>query len=238
MEESKSGLGMSVAIVIAALIIGGAIVYTNKGEVKKPITDNSENQQQEEEGIVGKIAPITAADHIRGDINAKIKIVEYSDTECPYCKMEHIVLKQAVKEFAPDVAWVYRHMPIVSLHDKALPEAIATECVAELGGEEKFWTYLDRIYETTPGNDGLDLALLPKFATDLGIDKAAFEACQKSGKHEAKINAQMQDGFNAGARGTPYAVIVPSEGEPIEFSGWRSNQLEVLRNILNTLLKK
>lgn len=235
MEESKSNLGMSIAIVIAAIIIGGAIVYTNKGEVKKPAAETPAIQQETNQG--GKIAPITSADHIRGNINAKVKLVEYSDTECPFCKRLHLTFKQITKEYGADVVWIYRHMPIQALHDRALPEAIATECVAELVGEEKFWTYLDRIYEVSPGNDGLDPKMLVTLAKEVGVDEAKFNECILSGRHTEKIMAQKADGVQAsGKEGTPFTVIITPDGEQIPISG--AYPIETWRSVLDQILKK
>lgn len=235
MEDSKSNLGMSIAIVIAAIIIGGAIVYTNKGEVKKPVAETPAIQQETNQG--GQIEPVTAADHIRGDINAKVKLVEYSDTECPFCKRLHLTFKQITKEYGADVAWVYRHMPIEALHERALNEANATECVAELAGEEKFWTYLDRIYEVTPGNDGLDPKMLVTLAKEVGVDEAKFNECLASGRHIQKIMAQKADGVQAsGKEGTPFTAIITPEGEQIPVSG--AYPIETWRSVLDQILKK
>jgi len=89
-----------------------------------------------------KFQPVTAEDHINGDINAPIKIVEYSDIDCPFCKRFHGTLEQVRAMYGDKVAWVYRHSPIPQLHPDAFKKSHATECVAELGGNDKFWEYL------------------------------------------------------------------------------------------------
>ena len=89
-----------------------------------------------------QLAPVTDKDWIRGKKDAKITLVEFSDTECPYCKKIHPALKRIVEE-NPEVRWVYRHFPLVSLHSKAPKEAEALECAGELGGNDAFWAYLD-----------------------------------------------------------------------------------------------
>lgn len=89
-----------------------------------------------------KLASITADDHFNGDINAPIKIVEYSDIDCPFCKRFHTTLEQVKALYGDKVVWVYRHFPIVQLHPDSFNKSHATECVAELGGNEKFWQYL------------------------------------------------------------------------------------------------
>ena len=89
-----------------------------------------------------KLAPITAEDHFNGDINAPIKIVEYSDIDCPFCKRFHTTLEQVKALYGDKVVWVYRHFPIPQLHPDSINKSHATECVAELGGNDKFWQYL------------------------------------------------------------------------------------------------
>jgi protein-disulfide isomerase len=102
-----------------------------------------------------QVAPVSPDDHIVGNINAKIIIVEYSDLECPFCKVFHNTMHQVVEANNGDVAWVYRHFPIPQLHPKAFRQAEATECAWEQGGNEAFWKYTDRIFEITPSNNGL-----------------------------------------------------------------------------------
>src|SRR6185436_7093141 len=86
-----------------------------------------------------EMEPVTEKDHILGNPNAEVIMVEYSDLECPFCKEFHSTLRRVMNEYGKDgkVAWVYRHFPIDSLHPKARKEAEATECAAELGGESK-----------------------------------------------------------------------------------------------------
>lgn len=101
------------------------------------------------------INPVTLDDHIIGDINAKIIIVEYSDFECPFCKVFHKTMHEVIKNSGGEVAWVYRHFPIPGLHPKAFHEAEATECAWEQKGNDGFWKYADKIFDITPSNNGL-----------------------------------------------------------------------------------
>lgn len=93
---------------------------------------------------------------IRGKASAKITLVEYSDLECPFCKQFHKTMEQVIQAYPNDVKWVYRHMPLDSLHSKARTEANATECAGEQG---KFWEFTDSIFKVTPSNDGMDITL-------------------------------------------------------------------------------
>ncbi len=102
---------------------------------------------------------VSPDEHLLGNTNARIVIVEYSDLECPFCKTFHNTMHEVVKS-DPEVAWVFRHYPIPQLHAKALREAEATECAWEQKGNEGFWKYADKIFEITPSNDGLDPLIL------------------------------------------------------------------------------
>jgi len=102
------------------------------------------------------LKPVSPDDHILGNKDAKIVIVEYSDLECPFCKVFHNTMHKVVEKSNGDVAWVYRHYPIPQLHKKAFHEAEATECAWEQKGNEGFWKYMDKLFEITTSNDGLD----------------------------------------------------------------------------------
>lgn len=96
-------------------------------------------------GQADNVPPVTDDDHIFGDKDAPVKIVEYSDFECPFCASVHPTLKQLVVDYDGDVAWVYRHYPL-DFHPNAQPAAEASECIAELGGNDEFWEFSDYIF--------------------------------------------------------------------------------------------
>lgn len=222
-----------VAIVVAAVIIALAVIFTNKGNVQD--SQKNPNVAQEENKEI-KLEPVNEKDHIRGNINAPIKIVEFSDIECPFCKRFHETMKQVSAEYGDKVAWVYRHSPLVQLHPKAFNEAHATECVAELGGEEKFWQYLDLLYSRTPSNNQFDLNNLVVYAEEIGINKDAFNACQTSMKYKDKINSQVEQAFAAGAQGTPHSIIVAKDGSLTPILG--AQPFEMVKSTIDELLSK
>ncbi len=102
------------------------------------------------------IRPAQKEELARGNSNAKITIVEYSDMECPFCKNFHNTMQQVMATHEKNVKWVYRHFPLDSLHEKARPEANMAECAREQG---KFWEFTDSIFKVTPSNDGMDITL-------------------------------------------------------------------------------
>ena len=188
------------------------------------------------------VKPVATEDHIRGNINAPVKVIEFSDFECPFCKSFHASMRQVMQGYEKDgkVAWVYRHFPLDQLHSKARKEAQAAECAGELGGNKAFWAYADGLFEIAPSNNRLDLALLPKIAEGMGLDKAKFNACldgdQRGGKFAAHIEANVQDAMASGGTGTPYSLVIGAKGHIFPVSG--AMPAEDLRAIIDAALKE
>ena len=199
-NDSKQIAG---AILVVGVLVAGAILLkgTNAPIGVPSIANNAKN-------ATSQVRPITSADHITGNINAKIVIVEYSDIECPFCKVFHATMHKVVENSDGKVAWVFRHYPIPQLHPKAFHEAEATECAWEQGGNDAFWKYVDRIFEITPSNNRLEESELPKIAEYIGLDVGSFNTCLSNGKFKAKVQADIDDGVKAGVSGTPSSFIL------------------------------
>lgn len=243
LQNSKNTLAMPIAIVVAAILIAGSVVYSG-GKTKIDNTNNNDvapsQKQQEQAGPsqnLDQVSPVTKEDHIRGNINAPVKIVEYSDTECPFCKKFHETMKQVIGEYGKSgkVAWVYRHYPLDQLHSKARKEAEATECAGGLGGNDKFWEYLDRLMEVTPANNGLDPAELPKIAEYVGLDKTKFNECLSSGKYAQKIEEHVQNAMATGGNGTPWSIVISKNGKKYPLNG--AQQYESIKQLIETALQ-
>jgi protein-disulfide isomerase len=146
----------------------------------------------------GNVPPIDAKeDHVRGDLSkAAVAVIEYSDFECPFCKRVHPTMQQILETYGDKVVWVYRHFPL-SFHPNAEPAAIASECVAELGGNDAFWKFTDKIFETQ-GEWAYE-----KYATELGLDATKFKDCIASGKYKQHVQDDFAGGSAAGVNGTP-----------------------------------
>lgn len=220
-----------IAIVIAGVLIAGSLLYINRGTLGSTPTSETPTAQNID------IRPIDSTDHILGNPNAPIVIVEYSDTECPYCKEFHSTMRQIMDTYGEkgQVAWVYRHFPIAELHPKAIKEAVATECAAELGGNDAFWKFTNRLYEITPANNGLDLARLPELAKEVGLNVTAFNTCLESTKHNARIEADFNEAVKAGGRGTPFSIILAG-GQKTPMSG--AYPYPALKSVIDTILPK
>ncbi len=180
-----------------------------------------------------QVQPVSDDDHVRGNRNAKVSLIEFSDLECPFCKRFHPTMQQVMDTYGDEVNWVYRHFPLDSLHPKARREAEATECAGEVGGNDGFWKYLDRLFEITPANNGLQDSQLPQIAEDVGLDRVAFETCLASGKYAQHVADDLAEAQAAGGRGTPYSVIVAGD-QKIPVSGAVS--FTQIQSIIDSLL--
>ena len=208
-NEDKQGrsnkLSLPVAIVVAGALIAGAIFITKMPAAPQVVV----NQGDQASGELDKLVPVSKNDHILGaSSNTKVYIVEFSDIDCPFCKRFHPTMHQIVKEYKGQVAWVYRHFPLDSIHPNARKKTEATECAAELGGNDAFWKYLDKIMEIPSANNQPDSNELYNIAQFVGLNDSLLRSCLDSGKYASKVEAQYQDGINVGVSGTPMSVIV------------------------------
>ncbi len=216
-----NALTMPIAVVIAGVLIAGAVIYSGGKTGSSNTAVAPQQPVAQQTGDLEQMKPISKDDHIRGNPDALVKIVEYSDTECPFCKRFHETMKQVMDEYGKDgkVAWVYRHFPLDQLHSKARKEAVALECANEQGGNDKFWSYADRLYEITPANNGLDPAELPKIAQYVGLDIAKFNTCLGSTKYDKHIEDDVQNAVATGGNGTPWSIVVGKNGKKYPLSG-------------------
>ncbi|HSW97793.1 MAG TPA: thioredoxin domain-containing protein [Candidatus Saccharimonadales bacterium] len=160
------------------------------------------------------IASVTAKDHIRGNKDAKVTIVEYSDFECPSCVYFQPTIKQIMQTYGDKVRWVVRFYPLPQ-HANAEKEAEAAECVSEIGGNDAFWEFSDMIFtmmNITEDGTGLSLEKLPIFAKQVGVNKILFKKCLDSGKFYTKMQNNISNANAAGIHQFPSTIIIDSTG--------------------------
>lgn len=217
------------AIVLVGFLIAGSILLKDS---KRP-ESNTENTVQKVE--IENIREVSQDEHILGNKEAEIFIVEYSDTECPFCKVFHNTMHKIITE-NPKVAWVYRHYPIPQLHQKAFNEALATECAWEWGGNDLFWSYTDEIYKRTESNDKLPVEELTQIAVDLQMNVSTFTECLESEKYAKKVENDVLDGEKAGVQGTPTSFIV--RGGKVIDTIEGAQPIEIVREKVKEALRK
>jgi len=200
----KSQYVLPITIVVAGALIAGAVFLAGKGTT--PPNGNNGTEVKARVYTPG-------VDYILGNPNAAVKVIEYSDLECPYCKTFHTTMHQVIQYYgmSGNVAWVYRHFPLASIHSKAPKEAEAAECAGKQGGDAAFFKFIDGVYEITPSSNGLDLAQLPVIAKNIGLDVAAFNQCLNSGEFSKKVAASYTEAIALGAQGTPYTILMVGE---------------------------
>ncbi|MBI4193276.1 MAG: thioredoxin domain-containing protein [Candidatus Colwellbacteria bacterium] len=245
----RSPFLIPISIVIAGLLVAGAVVYApqlkEQGGGDTASRGDANTQRGRASAAAEKVRPIDKTrDHLLGHPDAPVKIIEFSDTECPFCKRFHGTMHGIADEYGQAggrygdvgaVVWAYRHFPLEGLHRKARTEAEATECANELGGATAFWAYLDRLFEITPSNDGLDPAELPRIAEHVGLNRAAFEQCLASGTHAPRVAADLEDAVQSGGEGTPYSVVVAPNGKTFTIPG--ALPYEEVRQIIEAALR-
>lgn len=200
----KSQYVLPITIVVAGALIAGAVFISGK---------NSTTNPGDQTGQIKARAYTPGTDHILGNPSAPIKVVEYMDLECPHCKLFNTTMHQIMDTYGASgkVAWVQRPFPLAQIHSKAPKEAEAAECAAEQGGDTAYFAYTDKIFEVTPGDNGLDLAQLPVIAGQVGLNVDAFNTCLNSGKYSKKVSDSYAEAIAAGGQGTPYTLIMVND---------------------------
>lgn len=200
--------------------------------------DAKRQQRQQANQKAQNVRPVSVEDdHIYGNTEAIVSLIEYSDFECPYCKRFHPTAKKLVDQSDGKVNLVYRHFPLGFHNPGAQKQAEASECIAELGGNDAFWAYTDAIYErTASGGDGFPLDQLAPLAAELGVDKAEFEECYESGKYTDHVKDEMAEGVQAGVSGTPGNILLNNEtGEAMMRAG--AQPLAAMEEAVQSLLQ-
>lgn len=238
MSESTNqtnNFSIPIAIIIAGALLAGA-VYFSSGTSAPRAQGAPEIGQPSAD--LERVAPVTSADHIRGNPDAPVVIIEYSDFECPFCKAFHPTMQRVVREYGDQVAWVYRHFPLDQLHPvKARKEAIASECAAELGGNGAFWAFADRFFELTPSNNQTDIdTVLPQIAREIGLNAAQFSSCLEGGKFDTHVNENIENAIASGGTGTPWSIAVTRSGKKYPISG--AQPYEVVKQIIDQALRE
>ncbi|MGE3843416.1 MAG: thioredoxin domain-containing protein [Vicinamibacterales bacterium] len=150
---------------------------------------------------------------IRGDVNAPVTIVEFSDFHCPFCRRVQPTLLQLLTKYPGKVRIAYKDLPLDSLHPQAKRASEAARCARDQG---KFWEYHDKIYA---GNSDSSAENLRSMATAVGLDVAAFESCLATGQHRPGIQTDLTQASQLGLNGTPAFFIngrALSGAQPLE----------------------
>jgi protein-disulfide isomerase len=194
-ETKKFELTPSLSILIAGVIIAGAIIFTNVHGAAAVSADSP----QAPTAATHVHAPL-ANEHIIGSPTAPLVLIEYSDFQCPYCSMVYPTLKKIVADSNGQIAWVLRNFPLESIHPNARPGALAAECIAAQLGNDAYWKFADTIF----GDQS---------KISLGVQKAAYETCLTSPATAKIIDDSVAEVEQNGGQGTPYTILFDSKGQ-------------------------
>lgn len=233
-SSSNSSIAVPIAIVLGFAMIAVAIFFT-VGNNPEPKEVTNEQTQEVGGSLSSTPRPVDETDYIRGNPNAPILLIEYSDYDCPFCKQYHQTLNTIMDEYGVSgrVAWVYRQFPIAQLHPNSPKISASALCVGKLGGTDAFWNFTDTVFEERDLQEPTNVTQIPQYVTDAGVDLSAYNSCMDNGDTTGEVEASIRDAFNIGARGTPYTVLVIGNQQAV-ING--AQPYETVRGIIENLL--
>ena len=190
--------------------------YIKKQQQAQVAARAAEERQANEKAK--KVRRVSASrDHVYGNPNAPVSLIEYSDFECPFCKRFHATAKEIVDAYGGKVNWVYRHFPLAMHNPGAQKEAEASECVAQLGGNDAFWKFANAIYARTKSNgNGFPLDQLVPLGKEIGLDEKQLKECIDAAKYASRVQEDLNEGIQIGITGTPANFLLRNDtGEVI-----------------------
>ncbi len=200
----NQNLFLPIAILIAAVLISGTLLYT-----KRASAPAGSNQPQPTNVKIN----VTANDHVLGDAKAKVTIIEFADFRCPFCEKFFTQAEANIKKDYVDtgkVRFVFKHYAF--LGQQSVWAAEASECASEQG---KFWQYHDWLYQNQAPETNLayySKANLVKYAGKVaGINTNQFATCLNSGKYNKRVTEDLGLGNSSGVTGTPTFFINGAE---------------------------
>jgi protein-disulfide isomerase len=150
-------------------------------------------------------APISSADHVRGNQQATVSVMEYGDFQCPACGAYEPLVEQLQQDYAGKILFVFRNFPLYQIHPNAQIAAQAAEAAALQG---RYWEMHDLLYEKQ--NDWVNVASgsvvsdrFNGYAKSLGLDVAKFDADLNSAAVKDKVQADITMGNQASVDHTP-----------------------------------
>jgi len=154
--------------------------------------------------------------HSRGNPDAKVRVVEFSDFQCPACEYGYLNWEQLFSEYGDRVKFTYRHFPLINSHPFAQKAAEASECAAEQG---KFWEMYSLLFEN---QDKLTNADLKGYSASLSLDQNQFDSCLDSGKYSEKVASDLSYSLSIGLNSTPTFFVNGEKYSNISIEQWRS----------------
>lgn len=148
---------------------------------------------------------VKEGDAVFGNKDAKVKVVIFSDFQCPYCKVFHTALRDTMKNYEDRVLFSFNQLPLEEIHQQATSAALASECALE---QNKFWEYADELYaKQAEWGNAKDNSKYKQYARTLGLKTTQFDECLDSKKFEEKVSSDKAEAQSYGISGTPTVFI-------------------------------
>ena len=144
---------------------------------------------------------VSADDHVQGDDQALVTLVEYGDYECSHCGHAYPIVRRIQERFGRKLRFVFRNFPLSNLHPNA---AVAAEAAEFAGAHDRFWEMHDAIFEN---QSTLGLPMLLELASDLGLDPESLHRALSVGEFRSRVRSDFQGGARSGVNGTPTFFI-------------------------------
>jgi protein-disulfide isomerase len=185
------------------------LLATEAYDVSRDVAELQTEQAEREARRKDELAAAIEGDPVRGNPDAPVTIVEYSDFQCPYCERGYQTMEEVLEKYPEDVKFVFQHFPLTQIHPWAMPAAIATECAANQS-DEAFWVLHDAYFQNQKALTPANVAEKSKeFLAETGIDLAQWETCVTDADSEAHqaaraaVEADLAKGQELGVTGTP-----------------------------------
>jgi len=201
-------------VVVCVILVAGSIVYS------KQVAEKANNG-------------VTIENHMEGNLDSSVVLVEYSDFQCPACGQFYPYLKEVMDQYGDQIRFEYRHFPLVNIHPYALPAARAAEAAAQQG---KFWEMHDKLFEnqTVWSKSSNPSAYFNKYAEELGLDMSLFKSQIDSSVINDAIKASMDDAISRGFNGTPTFMLNDKVMEFTTFDEFKSQIATAVEEAGNT----
>lgn len=184
------------SVVVVAIL--GSLIYMS-GKDKVDVSNIDTNAIQAASNQNGQIG-----DHVFGNKDSEVVLIEYGDFQCPGCGAAFPALKTVSEKYEKDLAFVFRNFPLTTIHPNARAAAAAAEAAGKLG---KYWEMHDALYanqdawENSTGNTRTDVFV--QYATTLGLDENEFRDLLNDPSINKKISFDQALGKKVGVSSTP-----------------------------------
>jgi len=208
---------LTALVVVCAVVVTGLVV---RREFFAPASGGGEEIRQ-----VENWENVAATGSLLGSQQSPIRIVEFSDFQCPFCARVRTRLDQIRKEYPGKVTIVYRHLPLEGIHPQAFTAALAAECA---GAQDRFESYHDALFER---QDSIGKRSWERYAEDAKVpDLAEFNRCVAERRFESRVKQDMAEADRLGIQGTPMFIfdgkMISGASAPQQLSSWVSEVLE------------